>query len=120
VGQAGADQAFGTMLSSGSAAKLASGRSSTPKAMLTTPPARSDGFDHKGGSEPGTYSQGLTGRQGVAWLGGAWFGCRPRRCCKHGEALEWAAWSERADELGVGRSPPSWRATLRQDTQLPA
>jgi hypothetical protein len=49
---------------SGSATKLASGQSSTPKAMLTTPPARSDGFDHKGGSERRTYSQGPTGGQG--------------------------------------------------------
>ncbi len=57
------------------------------KAMLTTPPARSDGFDHKGGSERWTYSQGPTGRQGGAWFGGAWFGgawlgCRPCRALR--------------------------------------
>src|SRR5262249_55733664 len=43
-------------------------------------PARTR-FDHKGGSERRTYSQGLTGRQGVAW-----FGIGRARYCEHWEA----------------------------------
>src|SRR5258708_27549061 len=80
--------------------------------MLTTPPARSDGFDHKGGSERWTYSQGPTGRQGGAWFGGAWLGCRPRRALRALGAAQgiasigrrWNAWPGPSvpDELGVG------------------
>jgi hypothetical protein len=84
------------------------------KAVLTTPPARSDGFDHKGGSERRTYSQGLTGRQGAARFRSHGSGVGRAGHCEHWEALECVAWSERARRTWGGSSNPSWSAKYRR------